>query len=122
MKISFLGFVLLSLLLSSCASVRRSMTAGAVGGATFGVLTGAALSQKGQKNQAITGSLIGGILGAWVGYLVHKKLKKRDERTRKELLFNLRNFDTASGFIHPRPRPWCSVSSGPLGRPPPHRL
>ena len=63
MKISFLGFILLSLLLSSCASFRRSMTAGAVGGATFGVLTGAALSQKGQKNQAITGSLIGWPLG-----------------------------------------------------------
>ena len=63
MKFSFLGFILLS----SCASVRRSMTAGAVGGATFGVLTGAALSQKGQKNQAITGSLIGGPLGASAG-------------------------------------------------------
>ena len=68
------------------------MTAGAVGGATFEVLTGAALSQKGQKNQAITGSLIG---GPGAGYLVHKKLEKRDERTRKELLFNLKNFDTA---------------------------
>ena len=95
MKFSFLGFILLSLLLSSCASVRRSMTAGAIGGATFEVLTGAALSQKGQKNQAITGSLIGGPLGAWAVYLVHKKLEKRDERTRKELLFNLKNFDTA---------------------------
>ena len=98
MKTKVLGLLLLSLLLSSCASVRRSMVTGAVGGATAGALTGGAFSRKGQKKNVVTGSLIGGLLGTWAGYLVHKRLDKRDERTRKELLFHLKNFGTKDGF------------------------
>ena len=98
MKTKVLGLLLLSLLLSSCASVGRSIVVGSTGGATIGALTGAALSRKGQKKKTITGSLIGGMLGALGGYLVHKKLDKRDERTRKELLFQLKNFGTQDGF------------------------
>ncbi len=42
--------------------------------------------------------------GPWGGYLIHKKLEKME--TRKELLFNLRSFDTAEGFWeHPSEEP-----------------
>ena len=55
MKFSFLGFILLSLLLSSCASVRRSMTAGAVGGCNIRSANRSGIVTKGTKKSSDNG-------------------------------------------------------------------
>lgn len=89
MKLSklFLCFYLINLLIG-CASVKKTVSVGAISGATIGAISGGAFGkQKGRdtfKNAAIAG-----LIGAAASYLIHGELKKRDKKIRKETLFNL---------------------------------
>ncbi len=79
-------------LVSSCSTMTRSLSLGAASGATAGTFVGAAIVRKDKPKSAVKGALVGGFLGAVASYFVHQGLKKRDEKTRKTLLFNLESF------------------------------
>ncbi len=80
-----------SLISSSCSSTRKSVALGLGTGVAVGAASGAALGNiYGKQGQgAITGGVIGALVGGIVAYFIDGGLKKRDEETRKETLFNL---------------------------------
>ena len=86
--------------LSGCSSMNRSLSLGTVGGTVTGTFMGAAIARKDKPKNAAKCALIGGLMGAAAGYFIHKGLDKRDEKTRRELLFNLESF----GISEPRQR------------------
>ena len=86
---------------SGCASLKDSMTigfgTGAVAGATAGMLSG---GDDHKSKRMITGALVGSAVGGLVGYFIHGALEKRDDRTRRDTLFNLDKFGSdASGGL-----------------------
>ncbi len=85
----FLSTLTISLLLTGCSSVRKSVTLGVGSGIATGLLLGNGDSERARKGAAI-GALIGG-LGS---YFIHKRLDKRDAKIRRETLFNLDKFGT----------------------------
>ena len=75
--------------LTSCSSLKKSISLGVATGMTTGLLAGS-----GDSKKAKTGAAIGGLVGGIASYLIHKGLEKRDAKTRKETLFNLDKFGT----------------------------
>jgi uncharacterized protein YcfJ len=80
-------FIILTITLTGCSSVRKSISFGAVTGAISGMVLANGNAQKVQTGLAI-GALVGGI----TSYFIHEGLEKRDASTRKETLFNLDRF------------------------------
>ena len=83
----------LGLLTSSCSTLKESMITGigtgAITGATAGIVGGT------QKKHAVGGLLVGGLIGAVSSYFIFKGLEKRDQKIRRETLFNLEKFDVS---------------------------
>ena len=80
------------LLLSGCSTMKHSLVIGGITGAAAGTVTGAVIRPTDKKENAVTGALIGGLVGLAASYFIHGGLEKRDEKTRKELLLNLNRF------------------------------
>lgn len=78
----------MSLLFASCSTLRESVTLGAGTGAIAGGATGA-LTGKDHSKGALLGLGIGALVGGIASYFIHGGLKDRDNKTRKETLFNL---------------------------------
>lgn len=80
-----------SILSSSCSSTRKSIALGLGTGAAVGAASGAALGNMyGKQGQgAMVGLGIGALVGGIASYFIDGGLRKRDEETRKETLFNL---------------------------------
>ena len=93
MKNNVLCILFAALLIPGCATVKRSLVTGAVAGAAAGTVTGAAVSPTDKKRNSATGAAVGAVLGAAAAWFFHGELEKRDEKTRREVLFNLENFD-----------------------------
>lgn len=92
MSKKLIAFILTtSLISSSCSSTRKSVALGLGTGIAVGTASGAALGNiYGKQGQgAITGGIIGALLGGAAAYFIDGGLKKRDEETRKDTLFNL---------------------------------
>ena len=92
MPYKFISFMLITALISSsCSSTRKSVAFGLGTGAVVGAASGAALGNiYGKQSQgAMTGLAIGALVGGIASYFIDGGLKKRDEETRKETLFNL---------------------------------
>jgi phage tail tape-measure protein len=92
MSKKLIAFMLVtSLISSSCSSTRKSIALGIGTGAVVGAASGTALGNiYGKQGQgAITGGVIGALVGGIASYFIDGGLKKRDEETRKETLFNL---------------------------------
>ena len=75
-----------------CSTITRSISLGATTGAATGTLMGAAMVKQDKAKSSAKGALVTGIVGAIAGYFIHHLLAKRDEKARKELLFNLESF------------------------------
>lgn len=89
-------FLVLSLLISGCATSSKSTFFGIGSGLTIGAASGAI--NKHSSGQAIlTSALFMGVIGGLIGYLGHQELEDRDADVRKETLFNLEKYGV-SGF------------------------
>lgn len=94
MIIRSIGLVLVSsLLLVGCSSVHRSLAVGIGSGLVLGAANGAIIQSEHRGHMMIQSALIGGALGGLVSYFVHNGVEKRDDRIRRETLFNLEKFN-----------------------------
>ncbi len=88
--------ITVQLLLSGCASMKESIITGAGLGAAGGAATGASMFVRNRGKGALTGALTGAVIGAIGSYFIHNGMKKRDDKIRKETLFNLDKFNVSS--------------------------
>jgi hypothetical protein len=95
-------FVLIMLMISllSCSTMRESIILGAGTGAASGAIGAATLADQKKGHAAVQGALIGGAIGSIFSFFFHRGIKKRDDRVRRETLFNLEkyNVSTPSGY------------------------
>ncbi len=96
MRAIYFAILTIALLLASCSTMRKTLVAGAAVGATTGTFAGATAARKDKKEAALKGALIGGLLGAVMGWFTHKRLEKRDYKTRRELLLKLERLGSPS--------------------------
>jgi hypothetical protein len=74
------------------------MSAG-VGGSA-GAVIGSKIPGKNKKKSTIVGALVGAAVSGLAGYLFHRSVEKREDKIRRDTLFNLDRFDvsTPQGF------------------------
>ena len=96
MKSKIFCLILTLLMLSGCATRTTWMATGAGVGAVNGAIVGAAVTKTGKKNASAVGAAIGALAGILIGQVVHKRLEKRDDRVRQDVLFNLEKFGVTS--------------------------
>jgi len=94
-KILFL-LTICSVLLSSCATTKKSITLGLATGAGAGAILGSTMSSDHDKG-AMTGLAVGAVIGAIAAYFIDDGLQKRDQDTRKDTLFNLEKHGVFGG-------------------------
>lgn len=83
---------MLVLTLNGCATLRDSLILGTGSGAVIGGVIGS--QARGDKSEnAIKGAVIGGAVLGLASYVIHNSLEKRDERVRRETLFNLDHYE-----------------------------
>jgi hypothetical protein len=93
-------FVIFMLSLVGCSTMRESLVVGAGSGAAAGAIGASAMAEQNKGGAALQGALIGGAIGGIASYFLHKGFEKRDDRVRRETLFNLEKFNvsTPTGF------------------------
>lgn len=98
MNILVLTMLMVSMV--GCSTMRESLIVGAGTGAATGAIGASSLADHNKGQAAIQGALIGGAIGGIASYFLHKGMDKRDDRVRRETLFNLEKFNvsTPSGY------------------------
>lgn len=89
------------LAISGCATVKDSLVTGLISGAAIGAGAGAAYNKGDRGKSSAIGALTGATIGGIIGYVTHNKLQERDDKVRRETLFNLdrNNISTPSSYV-----------------------
>lgn len=90
-----------------CATMKQSLIVGASSGAATGAMAGSTIADKNKGQASLQGALIGGAIGGIASYFIHGHLDKRDDRVRRETLFNLEKFNVST------PASFSGASGGP---------
>ena len=91
-----MSLMLLSFIFTGCSTMKNSIVTGLSAGAITGGTTGVIAGKK--KKDALTGMLIGGLVGGVASYFIHNGLEKRDKIVRKDTLLNLEKFDIQAPY------------------------
>ena len=83
--------------MSSCASITKSTLLGIGTGLAIGGASGAIIGKTNRGQAALTSALFMGVIGGVAGYFGHESLESRDADVRKETLFNLEKYGV-SGY------------------------
>jgi len=96
MRNTIVLFAMISFLSSGCATVGKSIALSAGSGAATGAAIGAGVADRSRGKGALIGAAVGGVVSGIAGYFIHKGLETRDEKVRKETLFNLEQFGVST--------------------------
>lgn len=98
MNILVLTMLMVSMV--GCSTMRESLIVGAGTGAATGAIGASSFADRNKGQAALQGALIGGAIGGIASYFLHKGMDKRDDRVRRDTLFNLEKFNvsTPSGY------------------------
>lgn len=85
------NFVLGATVLSTigCSSIEKTSLLGLTVGGGIGAIADQGLNENTNKDSMIKNSIIGAVVGLGVGYLLHTFIDNREDKVRKETLFNL---------------------------------
>lgn len=67
-------------------------------GAGVGALSTSFVTGKGRSAMVVRGAKVGGLLGGVGAYALHRVVTQREERVRRETLFNLESHGISTGF------------------------
>lgn len=87
----FITIIVSSLLLTGCSTTSKSTLLGMSVGASTGAIAGATMAK--DKKGALMGALVLGLIGGATGWFTHNSLLNRDDRVRRDTIFNLEKFD-----------------------------
>ena len=92
--------ILVVMIASGCASMPKSITLGVGTGAALGTAGGFIYEDENKKQNATKGAMVGAAVGGITSYLLHKGVKKREARIRRDTIFNLdrHGVSTPPGF------------------------
>ncbi len=96
LKFIVLGAVMLGLI--NCSSIEKTTVLGLTVGASTGAIMEQGLNVNADQKSTIRRSVVGGLVGAGLGYLLHRIMNTREDRVRKETLFNLEAHGIDQGF------------------------
>lgn len=100
-RIFITTFLVLSVAVTGCSTLRDSIITGVGSGAAIGAAGGAMAGRDEKKGQAaLTGALVGAAIGGLSSYFIHKGIEKRDQKIRRDTIFGLdkHGVSTPSGF------------------------
>lgn len=80
----------------SCSTMRDSLLTGIGSGAALGAAGGSLSGSHDKKKATIAGALIGAAIGGIGSYFLHKKIKRKEEKIRRDTLFNLDRHDVSA--------------------------
>jgi hypothetical protein len=91
-------FILIAFIVSlaGCSTMKESLIVGTGTGATAGAIGAFTMASRNKGQAAFQGALIGGAVGGIASYFLHKELEQRDDRTRRDTLFNLEKFNVST--------------------------
>lgn len=81
-----------------CSSIEKSSLLGLTVGAGIGAIAEQGLDSNADKKSTTKSSIIGAVVGLSASYLLHKVINKREDKVRKETLFNLEAHGISQGF------------------------
>lgn len=93
---NFLLIILIMFSMVSCSTIKKSFVFGTGTGAAAGAIGASMLANNNKGQAALQGALVGGAIGGLASYFIHKGIDKRDERIRRETLFNLEKFNVST--------------------------
>lgn len=97
-KNKIIGLALILTLASGCSSLDKTVLMSASLGAGAGAVVGN--QSGGSSKQTAISAAIGAVVSGIAGYFIHKGIEKRDEKVRRDTLFNLDRNDVSvpNGF------------------------
>lgn len=90
-----MGLILVSQLALGCSTMNKTVLTSVGVGAVAGGAIGHNTSGGGNKRRAI-GALTGALVSGVIGYFVYKNIENREEKIRRETLFNLDKYDVST--------------------------
>ncbi len=81
-----------------CSSIEKTSLLGLTVGGGIGAIADQGLNENTNKDSMIKNSIIGAVVGLGVGYLLHTVIDNREDKVRKETLFNLEAYGIDQDF------------------------